>query len=67
GDNAHIRARAREWLARYLIGEPSQLHQLLFREERDITIKVVFGEEGDMARLPAEDIIDVEPVIVETN
>jgi len=59
-----VRARAREWLAKYLIGEPSQLHQLLYREERDIRIVVTFGDqqielpdiiEGEIARLGETD------------
>ena len=59
-ETAHVRARAREWLAKYLIGEPSQLHQLLYKEERTFKIIVEFGEEPKA--LP--DVIDMEPVIV---
>lgn len=47
-----VRARAREWLAKYLIGEPSQLHQLLYREERDIRIVVTFGDQERPVELP---------------
>jgi len=57
---AHVRARAREWLAKYLIGEPSQLHQMLYKEERTFKIIVEFGEE--QRALP--ETIDVEPIIV---
>lgn len=46
---AHVRARAREWLAKYLIGEPSQLHQMLYKEERTFEIIVRFGDEGQRA------------------
>ena len=53
-----VRARAREWLAKYLIGEPSQLHQLLYREERDIRIVVTFGDQQMPVELP--DIIEGE-------
>ena len=61
-NSAHVRARAREWLAKYLIGEPSQLHQLLYKEERKFEIHVIFGDNGDQKALP--DVIDVEPIIV---
>jgi hypothetical protein len=47
GENPHVRARAREWLAKYVIGEPSQLHQLLYKEERKFEIVVTFGEGGN--------------------
>ena len=60
--SAHVRARAREWLAKYLIGEPSQLHQLLYKEERKFEIIVRF--EGD-ERKALPDVIDVEPVVIE--
>jgi len=63
-DNAHVRARAREWLAKYLIGEPSQLHQLLYREERDIRIVVTFGDNGYTKHLPVGDIIEGEATLV---
>lgn len=53
-----VRARAREWLAKYLIGEPSQLHQLLYREERDIRIVVTFGDREMPVEIP--DIIEGE-------
>ena len=61
-ESAHVRARAREWLAKYLIGEPSQLHQLLYKEERKFEIIVRFGEEDEQKALP--DVIDVEPIII---
>ena len=60
----HVRARAREWLSKYLIGEPSQLHQILYREEREFKIVVSFGDNGHDA-LPAGDIIDMEPVVID--
>jgi hypothetical protein len=60
-ETAHVRARAREWLAKYLIGEPSQLHQLLYKEERKFEIHVIFGDD-DQKALP--ETIDVEPVIL---
>ena len=63
-ESAHVRARAREWLAKYLIGEPSQLHQLLYKEERTFEIVVRFGDEEQRA-LP--ETIDVEPIIVHEN
>lgn len=59
---ATVRARAREWLAKYLIGEPSQLHQLLYKEERKFEIVVRFGDEEQRA-LP--DIIDAETILIE--
>lgn len=63
--NAHVRARAREWLAKYLIGEPSQLMQLMYREDRNYNIVVTFGDDGSKA-LPEviEDVIDVESVVI---
>ena len=60
---ATVRARAREWLAKYLIGEPSQLHQLLYKEERKFEIVVRFGDEEPKA-LP--DIVDGEAVVIES-
>lgn len=60
-ETAHVRARAREWLAKYVIGEPSQLHQMLYKEERTFEIIVRFGDEEQKA-LP--ETIDVEPIIV---
>ena len=59
---AHVRARAREWLAKYLIGEPSQLHQMLYKEERKFEIIVRFGDD-EPKRLT--ETIDVEPVIID--
>ena len=61
-NSAHVRARAREWLAKYLIGEPSQLHQMLYKEERKFEIIVRFGDDEQKA-LP--DIIDGEAVLIE--
>ena len=61
----HVRARAREWLAKYWIGEPSQLHHMLYKEERDIRITVTFGDNGDKKELP--DIIDIEPLLLDGN
>jgi len=58
----HVRARAREWLAKYLIGEPSQLHQMLYKEERKFEIIVRFGDD-EPKRLT--ETIDVEPVIID--
>lgn len=58
----HVRARAREWLAKYVIGEPSQLHQILYKEEREFKITVSFGDNGQKA-LP--DIIDGEAIVIE--
>lgn len=43
--DAYIRYRAREWLGKYLIGEPAQVHRLLYQEERDIRIHVTFGDQ----------------------
>jgi hypothetical protein len=63
GDNIHARARAREWLAKYLIGEPSQLMQLLYREEKSFEIIVTFGDNG-RKELTEGDVIDVEPIIL---
>jgi len=61
-NSAHVRARAREWLAKYLIGEPSQLHQMLYKEERKFEIIVRFGDEEQRA-LP--EIIDGEAILIE--
>ena len=60
---AHVRARAREWLAKYLIGEPSQLHQMLYKEERTFEIRVTFGDKEEPRALP--DVIDGEAVVIE--
>jgi hypothetical protein len=62
--SAPTRARAREWLAKYLIGEPSQLHALLYKEERTFEIIVRFGDEEP--RL-LTDVVDVEPVVIDAN
>ena len=62
-DNPHIRARAREWLGKFLIGDT---HELLYREERKFEITVTFGDNGDKA-LPMGDIIDAEPVLIDAN
>lgn len=60
-EDPQVRARAREWLAKYLIGEPSQLHQLLYREERDIRIVVTFGDREMPVSLPdPSDIVEGE-------
>jgi hypothetical protein len=56
--DANVRARAREWLAKYVIGEPSQLHQILYREEKEFQIVVRFGNEEPM--LLEGDIVDGE-------
>ena len=61
--SSHVRARAREWLAKYVIGEPSQLHQLLYKEERKVEIRVIFGDNGDQKALP--EVVDAEAVIIE--
>ena len=58
----HVRARAREWLAKYVIGEPSQLHQLLYKEERRFEIVVRFGDE-EQRQLP--DVVDGEAVLID--
>ena len=62
-NSAHIRARAREWLAKYLIGEPSQLHQLLYKEERKFEIVVTFGDNEKLLG----DVVDVEPVLIDAD
>lgn len=54
----HVRQKAREWLARYLIGEPSQLHALLYKEERRFEIVVKFEDNGHEKQLPVDDVID---------
>jgi hypothetical protein len=59
---ATVRARAREWLGKYLIGEPSQIHQMLYKEERKFEIHVIFGDVEEQKLLP--DIVDMEPVII---
>lgn len=43
--DAYIRYRAREWLGKYLIGEPAQVHRLLYQEERDIHVHITFGDQ----------------------
>lgn len=58
----HVRARAREWIAKYVIGEPSQMHQLLYKEEREFKITVTFGDSEQKA-LP--DIVDGEATVIE--
>ena len=63
-DKAYVAARAREWLAKYLIGEPSQLQQLLYREERSFEIVVRFGDDdGNPKRL--SDTVDADFVSME--
>ena len=54
----HIRTKAREWLARYLIGEPSQLHALLYKEERKFEIIVKFEDNGQNKEFPVGDVVD---------
>ena len=58
----HVRARAREWLAKYVIGEPSQLHQMLYKEERKFEIIVKFGDDEPKA-LP--EVIDGEAILID--
>lgn len=62
-ESPHVRARAREWLAKYVIGEPNQLHQLLYREEKSFEIIVKFSSDNPQA-LPGSDVIDIEPVLI---
>ena len=64
-NSAHIRARAREWLAKYLIGEPSQLHQLLYKEERKFEIVVTFGDNDDQKLLG--DVIEGETRLIDAD
>jgi hypothetical protein len=59
---SHVRQKAREWLAKYLIGEPSQMHALLYKEERKFEIIVKFEDNGDK-KVPVEDV--VEGIIVD--
>lgn len=58
GENPHVRARAREWLGKQVIGDTTQVHQLLYKDERSFEIHVVFGDNGD-------NIVDVEPLILD--
>lgn len=62
-NDANVRARAREWLGKYVIGEPSQLHQILYREEKDFQIVVTFGEEAP--RMLEDEIIEGEIAAIE--
>ena len=64
GEKDHVRARAREWLAKHLIGDPAQIHQFLYKEERSFTINVIFGD--NQQALPAN-IVDVEHVVIDAN
>lgn len=54
----YVRYRAREWLGKYLIGEPAQVHRLLYQEERDIRITVTFGDQ----ELPPLEYVEGEAV-----
>jgi hypothetical protein len=51
--------RAIEWMGRYLLGDPTQVHEYLLNEKRDFTIRVVFEEHG---AAPEYDVIDGEKV-----
>ena len=62
--DANTRARAREWLAKYVIGEPSQLHQILYREEKEFQIIVKFGDD-EPRMLEGGDIIEGEIAAIE--
>lgn len=66
-ENPHVRARAREWLAKHLIGDPSTIHQMLYKEERSFEIRVIFGEDKGNGQGKLEDVIDVEPVMIDAN
>ena len=61
-NSAHVRARAREWIGKFVIGEPSQVHQMLYKEERKFEIIVRFGDE-ERGQLP--DVVDGEATVIE--
>ena len=48
-------AKAREWLARYLLGDPIHIHEYLFAKQEDVTIRVVF-EGGGRPQLPPGEV-----------
>lgn len=66
-DNPHVRARAREWVGKYVLGDPSAVQQLLYRDERKFEIVVTFGDNGHRNLLEEGDIVDVEPVVAEAD
>ena len=41
------RNRARKWLAKYFVGEPTQVHQLLYKEDNELEIVVKLDEDEE--------------------
>ena len=63
-------ARARDWLSRYVVGDPIQVHEYLFDKHEDICIRVIFdGGPGMRPRLdgPGDEgkVIEGEAVTLE--
>ena len=64
-ENPHVRLRIIQWLAKYLIGEPSQLIDILYQEETKFEIHVTFGEKEEVPQLESGEIVEgiiVKPV-----
>jgi len=67
-DNPHVRARAREWVGKYVLGDPSAIQQYLYKDEREFHITVTFGDNGQkMLESGEEDIIDAEVTVVDAD
>ena len=52
--------RAIEWMGRYLLGDPTQVHEYLLSEQRDVTIRVTYGDREPL--LLEGDVIEGEKV-----
>ena len=59
-DKDHTRARAREWLAKHLIGDPATIQQFLYKEERSFTINVIFGNKDELPETIEHVMIDAD-------
>lgn len=67
-DNPHVRARAREWVGKYVLGDPSAIQNFLYKDERKFEIIVTFGDNGHKALESGdEDIVDAEVTVVDAD
>lgn len=63
-ENPHVRARAREWAGKYVLGDPSAIQQFLYKDERKFEITVTFGDNG-RKMLEEGDVVDAEPTLIQ--
>jgi len=65
-ENPHVRARAREWVGKYVLGDPSAIQQYLYKDERKFEIVVTFGDNGHKM-LEEGDVVDAEVAVVDAD